>query len=186
MRWCLAAILVALASCSSEPPSDVSDAGVKTCANTSCVAGASCVVPDGTICRCFETGVWSCGDLPQAPGDTGFAFDTGRPPGDALVAPDTFMGGVLTVDVSGCGTKDACAGEDVVAAAEAVLRNLMISCGAYCTNLTLYAATNGCPIRVRANVEWMSGALNCVAKGVTNYRWPCATELHVSTTSCPD
>ena len=185
MRWSVALLLL-LAGCSDPAPAPTDDV-VKTCANTSCVAGASCITRSGETCRCLEDGVWTCGTVARPPGDGGFVFDTGPAfpvPTDTGTAADSGP----TRTNSGCtGTMEACGGgEDPIATAEAALRKIMVDCGASCTALTLFA-TKTCAARIEANVEWTATALDCVAAAVKNYQWRCAAEFHASTLgSCPD
>lgn len=128
--------------------------------------------------------------MAEEPIDGGFDFDSGSGPsggGDALVSPDSIGAGGYTLDVTGCGSIDACAGDDnPVGVAESLLASLMGSCGASCTTVRLAVGIDGCPYRIDANVEWMPGSLSCVAKEVARYRWPCGKEFQAMTRSCPE
>jgi len=119
----------------------------------------------------------------MVPGDGGLAYDT-SPAFDVAPPPDSG----LTREIATCtGTTTVCGGDVATANAELQLRGFMETCGAYCTKVSVYSApASGCPLRVVGSVEWMEGALDCVAKQVAGYLWDCATEFHATTGSCPD
>ena len=174
---------------SSEPSATESDAAPRTCAQTSCVPGASCRLPNGGVCQCFDAGEWSCGA--GEPADAGFfpTPDTGTGVIDGGVAPpaDTGMRDYdYPFDQTGCGGRPAaCSDSTTIPTAEAQLRTMMNKCGLSCTRLVLTVDGDGCPRHVTINNDWIAGGFACVVSEIATYRWPCDPLLEAQTSSCP-
>jgi hypothetical protein len=201
VRSLVAALLVVVGCSATDAES--ADAGERGCQYTECVAGATCTVPSGAVCRCVEAEVWRCEDPARVGVDAGFELDSDPyNPFDAsgasdAVLPDAYVPVEDTadavvhswLDLDGCfERRSACEEDSGVGGGEPVLRIMLQECFLSCTRASLEISPNGCPARVWLNVEWVEGGLACVAERIERYRWPCA-ELQVitaQTTSCPD
>lgn len=184
-------LAIALLGCSSsEPSATEADAGARTCAQTSCVPGASCRLPNGGVCQCFDAGEWSCGaGAPAADADFFPVFDTGTGVIDGGAAPpaDTAVPSYdYPFDQAGCGGRPAaCTDTTTIATAETQLRTMMSKCGLSCTRIVLEVDTEGCPRHVTANNDWIAGGFACVVGEISTYRWPCGPLLEAVTSGCP-
>lgn len=178
-RFIVALVLV---GCSSSPEvSTTTDSAAPTCATTSCVPGASCRLPSGGMCQCFDAGEWACG--------SGSAFDAGAvvdtrsdtvfvaPPADTAPPP----GASVTFPAGACaGTFVACTADPLTMEnGRDRLRNLMTTCGFTCNWAILELTEEGCPWRLSFNFEPVDGALACMAKAIASDRYQCATKINV-------
>jgi hypothetical protein len=185
MRWLVSLILL---GCSSAEVSTTTDTAAPTCATTSCVPGASCRTPSGSVCQCFDAGEWSCGA--GATIDSGAVFDTGRtdtkfvaPPADTTPPPGGFV--TYAFSPGGCvGAVVACT-EDPGTWENARTRlvNFMVKCGLTCNALILELTEEGCPLRVSVNFEPVEGALTCLAKSIESDLYQCTTKMNVEATA---
>lgn len=189
MRGLVIALLLSACSSSEAGSSPASDTAAPTCATTSCVPGASCRIPGGGTCQCFDAGEWSCGATP-APFDTGPVFDSARPdsfftapPADSEPPPPagwiTFSFGEGACD----GGFLACTDSTTIETARTRLRDAMVKCGLTCTSMILELTDAGCPYRMSINFEPLAGALACAAKSIGGDRYPCASKITVDVTA---
>jgi hypothetical protein len=181
-------VCVFLFGCSSAEPSTTTDTAQPTCATTSCVPGASCRLPTGGTCQCFDAGEWSCGAAPSSPYDAGLAYDSiapdtiySAPPADSMPPPGTWV--TQTYAAGGCGgTLEPCS-DTALADVKTRLRDVMRKCGLYCVSLILETTEDGCPVRVSVNYEPVAGALSCFEKSTAATNIQCGPTIAVEETA---
>ena len=174
-----ALLLVALLGCSSGEAALTTDAAAPSCATTSCVPGATCRLPTGATCACFDAGAWSCGSGVE-PYDTGthFSFDA--------AAPDTEprdLGTSVALDAANCESKPSVmCGESNPS--PAVIASMMKDCSLYCAEVYFYAELTGCVTSLTFTGDVDAKRLACIRDRIGAYAW-CPGGHGWRTTACP-